>query len=356
MQDQFDQAEQEFFRLRGLFAVGRISAAEFDEALQHLQVTDEEGRVWMLGANTGRWYYTNSPQWVEGDPDNSSNDAGDVVISNERAGEPGYQAQDQPPQTLPDLSEDDEAETADTRRRLALAFLGIALAFLAIAAILFGLLNSEGLALVSADTLPTATPTRIAPRAEMQPTFAALVPTAGPTRTPVSYTTPVPITVAPGAPVLEPTSTESALEVIPTITPNPRTTNSASESELEPEPPTNRNLPPAVYVTNIRVSPNPPTRTGAVTFTTSFWNTNREGVGMNWRIVLRSGNQDFGESPFTGITIPPGRTDFSVTYAPLPEGACVPLQVYAVRRRDDNSREYLYGTDQGPFSRTFTFC
>jgi hypothetical protein len=359
MQDQFDQAEQEFFRLRGLFAVGRLSAEEFDEALKHLQVRDEEGRVWMLGANTGRWYYSTLPEWVEGEPVHFSDHAGDMVIANEAIGEES--PQDSSPQLVTSPPQDwdgeDEEETAGTRRRLALAFVGIALLFLMIAGVLFSVLNADNLLLASAEMALTPTPTRIAPRAaDALPTLAPQAPTAtlAPTQVAAVAGTPIPVTVTPGL-FIEPTSTEPALSVIPTITRNPRTTLEA-DSDSASEAPSNRNLPPAVYVTNVRVSPNPPSRSGAVTFTASFWNTNRDGVGMNWRVVLRSGNQDFGESPFTGITIPPGRTDFSVTYAPLNPGPCVPLQVYAVRRRDDNSREYLNGTNQGPFAKTFTFC
>ena len=45
-------------------------------------------------------------------------------------------------------------------------------------------------------------------------------------------------------------------------------------------------LPPAVYITNIRVAPNPPPKRSPITFTASFYNTNRESVGMNWRIIF----------------------------------------------------------------------
>src|SRR4051812_33649842 len=77
MQDPFWRVEEEFLRLRGQFAVGQLSAEEFDAALQNLQVQDAEGRVWMMGANTGRWYYSTSPQWVEADP------APEAAIGNE---------------------------------------------------------------------------------------------------------------------------------------------------------------------------------------------------------------------------------------------------------------------------------
>jgi hypothetical protein len=232
---------------------------------------------------------------------------------------------------------------------------------------LFSLLNADTLLIASAEMGLTPTATRIAPRAAEElplpapPTLSTGVPrtpTLSPTQLAAAFATPVPDMITPVL-VIEPTSTEPALTVIPTITPRPRATGQAGQAELEQElteEPNNRTLPPAVYVTNIRTAPNPPPRSGPVTFTASFWNTNREGVGMNWRIVLRAGGQEWGESPYVGITIPPGRTDFSITYVPLNPGPCVPLQVYAVRRNDDNSREYLNGTNQGAFARNIMFC
>lgn len=350
MSTRFEQAEEEFYRLRGQFAVGRISAEEFDAALQKLSVQDEEGRVWMLGANTGRWYYIN-PQWVEGEPLHDADATGTVVLSN-RAGVWERTEGDAP---APTLSPTDEPDETGARKKFALAFLGLGIAFAIGATILFGWLNDERE--LFASEMPPATPTRIVPLAALAPTQAFSLPptpTATHTRaTQESFGTSVPVTATPAL-MLEPTSTEPALTVIPTITPNPNQTRAPAESNVT--------LPPAVYVTNIRVSPNPPSRRAEITFTASFYNTNRESVGMNWRIILldpnkEGRNKDFGESPFAGITVPPGRTDFAITYVPVNTGGtCLTLQVLAARRQDDNSRVYLLGTHGSPYAASVTFC
>lgn len=351
MSTRFEQAEEEFYRLRGQFAVGRISAEEFDAALQKLSVQDEEGRVWMLGANTGRWYYI-SPQWVEGEPLHATDATETVVLSNRAGVWERTQADDAPSATSSQTEEPDET---GARKKFALAFLGLGVAFAIGATLVFGWLNNE-MALFASE-IPPATPTRIVPLAALAPTQALSQP---PSPTPPhtraaqeTIGTPVPITATPAL-MLEPTSTEPALTVIPTITPNPNQTRTLTESNVA--------LPPAVYVTNIRVSPNPPSRRAEITFTASFYNTNRESVGMNWRIILldpnkEGRNKDFGESPFAGITVPPGRTDFAIRYVPVNTGgACLTLQVLAARRQDDNSRVYLLGTHGSPYAANVTFC
>lgn len=358
MQDAFTQVEEEFFRLRGQFAVGRISAQEYDEALRHLQVRDAEGRVWMLGANSGRWYYTTSPQWVEGEPVHDPNaEAEQVVFSNRPS------ILQDPDNTSPAESEpaaraaeplQEETASPGSARRLALVFFAIGIAFLLIALAFFMLLAPNNNLFAGANL--AALPTRIiAPMStNVAQNSLAGQPDAGVTRTPTRagavMGTPIPVVATPGL-VIEPTSTEPALTVIPTITPdaNPDTSS-------EPRP----GLPPAVYITNIRVSPNPPGRGSPVTFTASFYNTNRDSVGMNWRIILmdpnrQSNNKDYGESPFTGITVPPGRTDFSITFVPV-TGPCTTLQALAARRRDDNSRDYLSATTGGRFATYINFC
>lgn len=358
MQDAFHQVEQEFFRLRGQFAVGRISAKEYDEALRHLQVRDAEGRVWMLGANSGRWYYTTSPQWVEGEPIHDPNAAAEQVVFSNRPsilqGDKDAQGPESDPMPQSGFPLEDDPESSGSTRRLALVFFGIGIAFLLLALAFFILFAPNNNLFAGAATEPT--PTRIVPRvaADVSQNNGAAQPTATrtPTRASASFGTPLPVTVTPGL-VIEPTSTEPALTVIPTITPNANP-NTLSEPRVT--------LPPAVYITNIRVSPNPPGRNNTVTFTASFYNTNRESVGMNWRIILfnpnrQGNNKDYGESPFSGITVPPGRTDFSITFVPVTEGgACITLQALAARRRDDNSRDYLASTSGGPYSTNFTFC
>ena len=55
MQDQYQHSEDEYFKLRGQFDTGRLTQEEFDEKLRALMVQDEQGRYWMLGADSGKW-------------------------------------------------------------------------------------------------------------------------------------------------------------------------------------------------------------------------------------------------------------------------------------------------------------
>ncbi len=58
--DQFKRVEDEYFRLKGLLAAGRITPEQFEVALKELPFQDAEGRYWMIGADSGNgstfWY------------------------------------------------------------------------------------------------------------------------------------------------------------------------------------------------------------------------------------------------------------------------------------------------------------
>lgn len=65
----FRQAEERYFNLRGQLDTGRITRAQFDEALAQLMLRDPQGRYWALGADSGRWNVFQSGAWVEAMPD-----------------------------------------------------------------------------------------------------------------------------------------------------------------------------------------------------------------------------------------------------------------------------------------------
>ncbi|MBI5303990.1 MAG: hypothetical protein HY868_17780 [Chloroflexi bacterium] len=66
--ERFENAEREFFKLKGQFAAGRITSEQFDRALKELIVEDAQGRFWMLGADSGTWYIHDGQSWVEATP------------------------------------------------------------------------------------------------------------------------------------------------------------------------------------------------------------------------------------------------------------------------------------------------
>jgi uncharacterized RDD family membrane protein YckC len=66
--EQFQRVEDEYFRLKGKYATGRLSEEEFDQALKDLMFQDSQGRYWMVGADTGEWYASDGGAWVKAQP------------------------------------------------------------------------------------------------------------------------------------------------------------------------------------------------------------------------------------------------------------------------------------------------
>lgn len=64
----FKKAEDEFFMLKGRLSAGRITQEEFEASLKGLMTQDAEGRYWIIGADSGKWYVHNGESWVEGQP------------------------------------------------------------------------------------------------------------------------------------------------------------------------------------------------------------------------------------------------------------------------------------------------
>lgn len=68
MDDRFKKLEDEYFRLKGQLAAGRITQDQFHKALSALMIQDAQGRYWMMGVDTAKWNYHDGTKWVEGDP------------------------------------------------------------------------------------------------------------------------------------------------------------------------------------------------------------------------------------------------------------------------------------------------
>lgn len=68
MDERFENAERKFFKLKGQFAAGRVTSSELDAALQDLVIEDAQGRYWMLGADSGKWYVHDGAAWIEATP------------------------------------------------------------------------------------------------------------------------------------------------------------------------------------------------------------------------------------------------------------------------------------------------
>jgi hypothetical protein len=68
MADQFREAEATYNLLRERFEQRKISAQEFADSLKQLRIKDEQGRFWVIGAQSGNWYAFENGEWVEAKP------------------------------------------------------------------------------------------------------------------------------------------------------------------------------------------------------------------------------------------------------------------------------------------------
>ncbi len=64
----FKQAEETFQKLKSQLRSGEISRREFLDELKKLQLKDDQGRLWMIGSQSGKWYYLKGKDWVQSEP------------------------------------------------------------------------------------------------------------------------------------------------------------------------------------------------------------------------------------------------------------------------------------------------
>lgn len=370
--------------------MGRITESQFDAALRDLALQDTQGTYWMIGANTGAWYYFDGTNWLPGDP--STARFGVPTMPEPQATAPQFDAPTVPqPQTstshlyTPPVPQPQAAGASAplyaepkprTAHGLALPFFVTGFVLVLVGAIAFWLFNGD----LSAVTAAQPAATRI-----VAATAVAIVPSPAISSQATETPTPgasgdtnaaaVPTRITPPAFVVPPTDTVPALSTIPTVTPGARVRATAAAQDSSqgapltdasfPVPPASvppGSLPPDVYITNITASPNPPHQRQDITFTVSFLNTNPSSVGMEWRIVFlnpnKTGrNKDWGQSQLVGAQVPPGASQLSLVFTPVTStGPCVPLQVLAARRLQDGGRFLLPGTGGGTFSTMMTFC
>jgi hypothetical protein len=68
MDAKFKDVEAVFSRMKRRFHGGEISQREFIDGLKQLRIKDEEGRFWMIGPQSGKWYYFEGKDWVQSSP------------------------------------------------------------------------------------------------------------------------------------------------------------------------------------------------------------------------------------------------------------------------------------------------
>jgi hypothetical protein len=68
MGNAFKDVISAFDQLKAKFQNGEISRQEFIDEMKKLRIKDDQGRFWMIGAQTGRWYYFDGKDWVQDEP------------------------------------------------------------------------------------------------------------------------------------------------------------------------------------------------------------------------------------------------------------------------------------------------
>jgi hypothetical protein len=68
LNSQFREVENSFQVLRRQFREREISRREFIDQLKKLRIRDSRGHFWMIGAQTGKWYFFDGKEWVQAEP------------------------------------------------------------------------------------------------------------------------------------------------------------------------------------------------------------------------------------------------------------------------------------------------
>ena len=68
MEDRFRDVKADFDRMTRRYRDGEISWREYVEGLKQMRFKDEAGRFWMIGAQTGLWYFYDGAGWVQSPP------------------------------------------------------------------------------------------------------------------------------------------------------------------------------------------------------------------------------------------------------------------------------------------------
>ncbi len=68
MDSSFDSVIEAFNNLKARFQAGEISRQQFIDEMKKLRIKDDQGHFWMIGAQTGKWYFFDGKDWVQAEP------------------------------------------------------------------------------------------------------------------------------------------------------------------------------------------------------------------------------------------------------------------------------------------------
>lgn len=387
MQNRFKAIEQEYLRLRRQFQSGHLTTDQFHKALRQLTIEDAEGRTWMLGAKSGEWYYYDGAEWIESDPfalraipdprtaalrsTPRPSDPGDsrlyllgfaalstllfivaaVLLLNFLSSPRGFTASAVGPET-PTTNAVNGSNPSAQLTGIPADQLGTALLEA----------TPTRLSLFARTPLPTPTPNTPPPlvQATIQPVNPIVTPLSVPTQAIENAQSPE-ATVNPATRVATVRFTRVPTQAVPTPLPPPTEPPPPPPTQPPPPPVAAPAFPPGVYVNQMWVSPNAQ-RQEPVTFTASFLNSTGQAQSFEWRAVIfdpnkRGRNNDWGQSNPTGIIVPPGNSQFSITYTPVTNsGGCIPLQALAAWQREDSARIFFTTPDGSVLTVNFQVC
>ncbi len=269
--NQFENAEAQYYRLRGQLAAGRITKDEFEAALKALMFQDLQGRHWMIGADSGTWYVYDGKQWTEASPQPTLS-AGRVVAA-------------------PQL----QSRARGGNRTLLYGGCAAVLLLLCGITVLVGAWSTGIL--------------RINPGSRATPTFVPYLNSIASSPTPRRGAT-SPITVIAGSPSPQLTITATVqitetptTQITETLTAQITVTPTA-QITATPTPP-----PPGLYVTNLRLEPAEPHRRDEVGFYPTFLNATGAEQHYRWAVYIfhpENMRKSFGETSKFVPTIPIG--------------------------------------------------
>ncbi len=61
----FEELENRYYTLKGKHASGLLSDEEFQATADKLTLQDSQGRWWMIGAKSGKWYLSQEGEWIQ---------------------------------------------------------------------------------------------------------------------------------------------------------------------------------------------------------------------------------------------------------------------------------------------------
>jgi len=64
----FRQVEDEYRQLKSQLDAGQLTETDLRARLEELMTQDDQGRWWIIGYETGLWYFHDGTQWVQADP------------------------------------------------------------------------------------------------------------------------------------------------------------------------------------------------------------------------------------------------------------------------------------------------